>query len=204
VPLSSKDEILLPWARNGADLTSQWLDGSIRKGLFIRSLESIHVPLRLLMPSETTTRELLNEHIYSGLKHFAFNWIHILLVLVLVLLLPFKQLFNALVYYALGEACSLILADFGLSGFNILFVDILGLLLIFLLAYVALKQKPARSYIPLLFLFGLLHGLAYAQELSVLGLGSNQKLQALFFFQYCHRYCNLYYGSFNGLHCETN
>jgi len=181
-PLSSKDEILLPWARNGADLTSQWLDGSIRKGLFIRSLEGIHVPLRLLMPSETTTRELLNEHIYSGLKHFAFNWIHILLVLVLVLLLPFKQLFNALVYYALGEACSLILADFGLSGFNILFVDILGLLLIFLLAYVALKQKPARSYIPLLFLFGLLHGLAYAQELSVLGLGSNQKLQALFFF----------------------
>ena len=181
-PLSSRDEILLPWARNGADITAQWLDGSINKGLFVRTLEGIHVPLNLLMSSVTTTQELFNEHVSTGLKHFAFNWIHILLVLVLVLLLPYKQLFKALLFYAFGEACSLILADLGIPGFNILFVDILGTLLIFLLAYAAIRQKNPRSYIPLLFLFGLFHGLAYAQELSVLSLESNQKLQALFFF----------------------
>jgi len=181
-PLSSRDEILLPWARNGADITAQWLDGSINKGLFLRSLEGIHVPLHLLMPSATTMRELFNEHFTSGLNHLVFKWIHILLILVLVLLLPYNQLFKALLYYAFGEACSLILADFGMPGFNIIFVDVLGVLLIFLLAYAAIRQKAARSYMPLLFLFGLFHGLAYAEELSVLGLEANQKLQALLFF----------------------
>jgi hypothetical protein len=62
-PLAPQDEILLPWMRNGVALTAQWLDGSVQQGLFLRSLEGIHVPLRVLMPSDTSLRDVCLDHL---------------------------------------------------------------------------------------------------------------------------------------------
>jgi hypothetical protein len=98
-PLSADDEIQLPWFRNGADITAQWLDGSLYQGLFLRSLEGIHVPINLLMPTKKTLSDVCEEHFFIGLEHFFFNGIHLLFVLVLALFAASRQLFKVLLYY---------------------------------------------------------------------------------------------------------
>jgi hypothetical protein len=181
-PLSIQDEILLPWMRNGAALTVQWLDGSVHQGLFLRSLEGIRVPMRLLMPSTPSLREVCAEQFSLGLKHLTFKWVHLLFVAGLALLAPTRELFKTLLYFTFGQAFSLVLADVGVPGFDLLFVDILGALLALMLAHAAVRERPPRPYLPLVSLYGLLHGLAYARESSLLGLPSKHEIPALFTF----------------------
>jgi len=181
-PLSAQEEILLPWMRNGAALTVQWLDGSVHQGLFLRSLEGIRVPMKLLMPSTQSLREVCIEHFTIGLKHLTFKWVHLLLVGALALLAPTRELFKILLYFSFGQAGSLVLADVGVPGFDLLFVDILGVLLVLMMAYAAVQERSPKPYLPLVFVYGLLHGLAYAQECSLLDLGLDQKIPALFVF----------------------
>jgi len=181
-PLSAEDEILLPWFRNGADITAQWLDGSLYQGLFLRSLEGIHVPINLLMPITKSLNEVCTEHFLIGVEHFFFKGIHLLFVIVLVLFASSGQLFKSLLYYFFGQALSLILFDLGVPGFDLLFVDVMAIVLIFMLSYAAIQQKSFHQYFILVFLFGLLHGLAYAQELSAFELEFAQRIPALFMF----------------------
>jgi hypothetical protein len=181
-PLSAQDEILLPWMRNGVALTVQWLDGSVHQGLFLRALEGIHIPMRLLMPSTQSLREACIEHFSVGLKHLTFKWVHLLFVGALALLASSRGLFKSLLYFSFGQACSLVLAEVGVPGFDLLFVDVLGALLALMLAHAAVRGRSARPYLPLVFLYGLLHGLAYAQECLLLDLPLDRKIPALFMF----------------------
>jgi len=189
-PLSSEDEILLPWFRNGVDITVQWLDGSLYQGLFLRSLEGIHVPIKLLMPTTKTLPELMEEHLFIGLEHFIFKGIHLLFVFVLVLFAYSRGLFRILLYYLFGQAFSLILFEVGMPGFDLLFVDIMGVILIFMLSYAALKGNPVHQYYFLILLFGTFHGLAYAGELSSFELELDHRLPALFMFNIAIDLCN--------------
>ena len=68
-PLTSEDELLLPWNRNGVDFTAQWQDGTVYKKVFYRSLKGIHIPLKELMPQVKSTQDVLVEHFVNGLKH---------------------------------------------------------------------------------------------------------------------------------------
>ena len=181
-PLSAQDEILLPWMRNGAALTVQWLDGSVHQGLFLRSLEGIHVPMHLLIPSIQSLRDVCIEHFRVGLKHLTFKWVHLLFVGALALLAPTRELFKILLYFSFGQAGSLVLADVGVPGLDLLFVDILGVLLALMLAHAAAQDRSSGPYLPLVFLYGLVHGLAYAEACSLLDLGLDQKIPALFVF----------------------
>ncbi len=147
-PVSAQDEILLPWMRNGAAITVQWLDGSVVQGLFLRTIEGIHVPIGLLMPSTQSMGEVCREHFAIGVKHFAFKWVHLLFASVLILLLPVRQAFMGLLCYTFGQAFSLILADVGLVGFDLLFADILGTLLIFLTVCAALRKRSIHNFFP--------------------------------------------------------
>lgn len=180
--LSPEDEILLPWMQNGAALSVQWLDGSLQQGLFLRSLEGIKVPLKLLMKQKRPLAEVIAEHFFIGLKHLSFKWVHLLLAGVLVLLLPGRKVFNGLLFYTFGQFFSLIIADFGIAGFDLLFTDLLGVILVFLIAYSVVRQRYITQFLPLLFLFGLLHGLAYARELSFMDVLPEHKIPALFMF----------------------
>lgn len=181
-PLSAQDEILLPWMRNGVAITVQLLDGSIRQGVFLRALEGIHIPMRMLMTTAMPLVDVCIEHFKIGLKHLSFKWIHLLFVWILVLLLPINELFKSLLYFTFGQAFSLVLADFGLPGFDLLFVDIMGSILIFMFSYTAVRNQIFTPYLSLLFVFGLFHGLAYTHELRLLDIPLDQKLPVLFMF----------------------
>ncbi len=181
-PLSPRDEVLLPWMRNGAALTVQWLDGSVNQGLFLRTLEGIHVPVGLLMPATQSLGEVCREHFTIGLKHFTFKWIHLLFAGVLIVLRPARLVLTGLLCFTFGQALSLILVDVGLPGFDLLFADILATILVFLIALTAVREQKIDHYLALIFLFGLIHGLSYAQELATLNLPLDRKLPALFMF----------------------
>lgn len=181
-PLSPRDEILLPWMRNGVSLTAQWLDGSIQQGLFMRALEGIRVPVHLVMPSNPSLDEIAAEHFRIGVAHLADQWLHLVFALSVVLLWPSRWVFIHLLYVTFGHGLALILVDAGIPGFDLLLADILGALIVFLLAAGAVRASASQPYSPLLVLFGLLHGLAYAHELAVLDLPQDVKLPALFMF----------------------
>ena len=100
-PLSPEDEILLPWMRNGAAISVQWLDGSLQQGLFLRSLEGIRVDMGVLMKSVKSLKEVCVDHFIAGLQHLSFKWIHVLFAGILVFLAPFPQVFRCLLYYFL-------------------------------------------------------------------------------------------------------
>jgi hypothetical protein len=51
-----------------------------------------------------------------------------------------------------------------------------------MLAHAAVRDRTAPPYLALVFLYGLIHSLAYAQESSLLGLRLDQKIPALFMF----------------------
>ena len=178
-PLSAEDRLLLPWARNGVDLSVQWLDGDVRKGLFLRSLEGIDVPVRLLMSSTRSLGEICFEHFLHGLSHFRFMWIHLVLVVILVL---YPSPFRSLLIVTFGHGVSLICVDVGFPGFSLIFADVLLAVSIFLLACSGLSGMRIERFFPVLFLLGLIHGVSYAQELSRLDLDVNQRLPALFMF----------------------
>jgi len=181
-PLSDRDRILLPWMRNGASLTAQWLDGTIRQGLFLRSLEGIHVPMKLLMDVNRTLPEVCREHFKVGFQHVSFNGIHLLFAAAICLVLPAAKAFTALGYYTFGQALSLVMSDLGLPGFELLFVDVLGVVLVLLTVLSGFRNKSTRSFLILAAVYGLLHGLAYAQELQSLELSPEQQAPALFMF----------------------
>jgi hypothetical protein len=181
-PLSPDEEILLPWLRNGVSLTVQWQDGTLNRGFYMRDLDGIHIPMSTLMPVDKTLWEVSGESFMLGLKHIRFGYIHLLMVLSLALLLTSKNLFRALTFYAFGQATSIVLIEFGITGFDLIFTDILIILLIFLVALCAVKKTAFKHLEWLLLLMGLLHGLSVGKQLSILNLPLEQKLPAAFMF----------------------
>jgi len=181
-PLSAEDQILLPWLRNGADLTAQWKDGTISKALFIRTIDGIHVPLSQLMVVEKSDLDILKEYFVIGLRHSIFHGIHLVFVFAVFLMLPNKQALKYLLWYSLGQGLSLILVDLNMPGFDLTFVELLGLIIVFLVSTRIIISNKATYYIPLFLLYGLLHGLGYNVEISGNAPAPEQQLQALFAF----------------------
>ena len=129
--LNHQDKILLPWARKGVSLTVQWIDGTLERGFFKRSLEGIQIPMSVLIQAEKTDLEISSESFVLGLQHIGFGFIHILLVIALFLILPGSLVFISLLCYAFGQGLSLVLIEFGVPGIDFLFIEILILLLQF-------------------------------------------------------------------------
>jgi hypothetical protein len=180
--LSPDDEILLPWLRNGIDFTAQWLDGSTFKGLFNRSLNGILIPLEEVMPTRKTTNEVLQESFLMGLKHIRFHYIHILLILVLVLYTTDFSVLRLLLWFSFGQATAMVFSELGWAGIDLLYSDLLILILTGIYAY-SLAYKQSFTYNgAALFITGLFHGISFVHEISEISLESIQRVQALFAF----------------------
>lgn len=181
-PLNYKDEIFLPWMRNGISLAAQWLDGELGKGFFRRSLDGIHIPLSAIMPVEKTDGEIAKESFALGIDHISFGFIHLLLVLALFAYSQGRSVLQYLLWYVYGQGTSLILIELGLPGFDLMFTELLLLLMVFALAVIVVRGKRFNYLAVLLLFLGLLHGLSVSQEMVVLKPVFNQKLIAVFMF----------------------
>jgi hypothetical protein len=180
--LSPEDEILLPWLRNGIDFTAQWLDGSTFKGLFNRSLNGILIPLGEVMPTSKTTREVLEEGFLMGGNHISFHYIHLLLILMLVLSRKDFSVFRLILWFSFGQATALIAAELGWTGIDLLFSDLLILIIAVIYSYTLAYNRSFKYEGITLFIGGLFHGISFVHEIADLSLESIQRLQALFAF----------------------
>jgi hypothetical protein len=181
-PLSSADELLLQWNRNGVDMTAQWLDGSTYKAMFNRSLGGIHIPIGELMTVERLTTDILKEGFLLGINHFSFNGIHLLFVLLIVLSFPTTQSLKFLLWYSSGHYLAMVIFETGLSGFDLLQVDLLTILFSLLLSYYLIYEKKIQYLGLLLGIIGVSHGLSYVHEIGDLGLNKIQMVQTMFSF----------------------
>jgi hypothetical protein len=180
--LSPDDEILLPWLRNGIDFTAQWLDGSTYKGLFNRSLNGILIPLEEVMPTSKTTMEVLQESFMMGVKHIRFHYIHLLFILILILSAKDFSVFKLLLWFSFGQASSMIVAELGWTGIDLLYSDLLLLILTGVFAYALAYNRSFMYDRVALFTTGLFHGISFVQEISAIPLEPIQRIQALFAF----------------------
>ena len=180
--LSPEDEILLPWLRNGIDFTAQWLDGSTFKGLFNRSLNGILIPLREVMPTSKTTWEVLEEGFLIGGNHIRFHYIHLLLILMLVLSRKDFSVFRLILWFSFGQATALIAAELRWTGIDLLYSDLLILIIAGIYSYTLAYNRSFKYEGIALFIAGLFHGISFVHEISDLSLESIQRLQSLFAF----------------------
>ncbi|MCK5462562.1 MAG: HupE/UreJ family protein, partial [Bacteroidales bacterium] len=180
--LSPKDEILLPWQRNGVDITVQWKDGKIYKGLFNRTLNGIHIPLSELMPVQKTTLEVLQESFEMGVRHLPFMLVHFLLTIVLVWAFPSFKVLRYLFMITLGQMAALILVELGIPGLDLLFSDLILMLIIFLVSYSVIYKIEFRFLKVFLFTAGAIHGASFVHDINVIDLPPLQRIQALFAF----------------------
>jgi hypothetical protein len=176
------DEMILPWQRAGVDITVQWKDGHTFKGLYNRTLEGIHIPMSELMPFSKTTWEVLWESFSSGLLHLPFKLIHPLLVFMLVWAFPSFRVFRYLLVISLGQMTALVLSELGMPGPDLLFADLLLILLIFLIAISRTYKIRFRYPGLIFFLSGIMHTLSLMNELPVSDLEPIQRIQAVFAF----------------------
>lgn len=181
-PLSSEDEIILPWNRNGVDFTVQWIDGTIYKKLYYRTLDGIHIPMKDLLPKVRTSLEVLHEGFLLGIKHFWFLGIHFLMVFLLTWNYPACKALRFLFCFSLGQGIALILSELNVTGLDLLFSDILLIVISFVIAYSTIYQKKFRSIWLALIIVGLVHGLSFSNELKSLDLLKMQRVQAMFAF----------------------
>jgi hypothetical protein len=179
---SPADVIILPWQRAGADITVQWKDGYTYKGLYNRTLEGIHIPMKELMPVSKSSWEVLSESFILGLRHLPFKGIHVLLVFVLVWAFPSVRVFPYLFLFTLGQMLALVLSELGVPGPELLFMELLLSLLIFLLTISMAYKLKFRFLKALLFLTGVLHALSLTGELPLTDLEPVQRVQAQFAF----------------------
>jgi hypothetical protein len=180
--LSPEDEILLPWLRNGIDFTAQWLDGSTFKGLFNRSLNGILIPLGEVMPTSKTTLEVFEEGFSMGGNHISFHYIHLLLILMLVLSRKDFSVFRLILWFSFGQATALIAAELEWTGIDLLFSDLLILIIAVIYSYTLAYNRSFKYEGITLFIGGLFHGISFVHEIADLSLESIQRLQALFAF----------------------
>ncbi|MBK3517803.1 HupE/UreJ family protein [Carboxylicivirga marina] len=178
----AEDVLLLPWARNAVDITAQWLDGKTFKGFFTRTLNGIHVPLNQIMEVQYSTTDLLKTYFVTGLKHYGFKWIHVLFVLCLVLAMPNRKAYRMLLYFALGQMTAMLLAEMRIIGFELLFGDLVVLLLVIYTSYHLYRAKKAPYLPALIFFTALIHGLSFGNELQTENLLMTQRIQAMFAF----------------------
>jgi hypothetical protein len=181
-PLSSKDEIILPWSRNGVDITAQWEDGTAYRGFFTQTLGGIHIPLSELMPFQKSIAEVFVENFILGLRHLIFRGVHILLIISLVWTLPRFRVMKYLLWYTFGQATALVLSELGLSGFDLLLSDLLLLLLTFMLSYSSINYIKIKYLGPVLFIAAMMHGLSFVHEIGLDGFQPAQRIQAMFAF----------------------
>jgi len=181
-PLSNKDEIVLPWTRNGVDISVQWKDGKTFKGFFNRTLDGIHIPLKELMPVQKTMQEVFLEGFQLGVRHLSFSFVHLLLIFVLIWAIPKSKILRYLLVITLGQMVAMILVELDLPGFDLLLSDLLFILIIFLISYSVVYKIEFKHLDWLLFFSGVIHGLSFANEINVVALSPIQEVQSLFAF----------------------
>lgn len=189
-PLQRGSRLTLPFALDAVNLQVD-IDGWQQRssvsgtGSYTTALELERAP-----PARRALRETAAEYLWQGVVHIAAGWDHLAFVLCLCLLAAsIRQLLWAVTLFTLGHSLSLALAFHGVVALPLPPVEAFIALSIVFVARDAWLRHDARSaavrgrrLLPVVALFGLVHGLGFAAVLGALGVAADERLAALAFF----------------------
>lgn len=188
--LSTEDEIILPWQREGILMTVSWFNEepvtlfSGRNGPFI----SLH--MSEFLAGSGSVLAAAKRYTLLGIEHILAGIDHLLFVLALLLIVrggwPLVKTISA---FTIAHSITLGLATLGFLNISSAPVEAtIALSIVFLCVEIIHAQQDRRPGIAytrpwlVAFLFGLLHGLGFAGALSEIGLPPSEIPIALLFF----------------------
>ena len=190
-PLTSDDELFLPWQREGVMLAAHWADGSQSTSFFPRQGDGMAVGLAQLEAGSGSLWSAAKRYLSLGVEHIALGIDHLLFVLCLLLVVQgIWPLVKTITAFTLAHSITLGLATLGFVQFSPAPVEASIALSIVFLAAEVLRRRHAGGYVTvtyrapwlIAFGFGLLHGLGFAGALADLGLPQKEIPIALLFF----------------------
>lgn len=188
-PLTFEDALTFPWGLSGVVVLARWLDGSNGSAYFRGRGGTVSVRLGDLQAGAGSIWSLARTYLGLGAEHILLGVDHLLFLLGLLLLIrgPWP-LVKTVTAFTLAHSMTLAAAVLGLVPVARGPVEAAIALSIVLLAReVVMGHRGHKSLVHrqpwvVAFVFGLLHGLGFAQALGAIGLRSADIPLALLFF----------------------
>ncbi|HBR94830.1 MAG TPA: hypothetical protein DEA90_11770 [Opitutae bacterium] len=173
-PLASGDAIILPWERNGVQVSIVWKNGTNVRQFFPPSKGGIRVELDQLQAGSGSFLRTAKRYIGLGVHHILIGTDHIFFVFGLLLLVSSpRKLLWTVTSFTLAHSITLGLSIFEILRFPSSVVETLIALSIVLLAKEILMAQRGEHGLAwkypwaIAFIFGLVHGLGFAGALSL-------------------------------------
>ncbi len=143
---------------------------------------------RVVIESKISYLESSLTYLWLGVKHILIGADHLMFVFTLLLLVTnFKTLIQTITAFTVAHSLTLGFATLGILNFSVAYIEAMIALSIVFLARELLMpigvKTLARTYPwAVAFMFGLLHGFGFASALANIGLGSQNIVNTLLFF----------------------
>lgn len=181
--------IKAPWSIDGATFFTN-LSGDLRQDILPGSLTGVTLTVFDADTLDRSFGQAASYYTWQGMVHIWMGWDHLAFVLCLCLVSAGRQLLVLVTAFTLGHSISLGLAFFDVVRIPIPPVEAIIAFSIALMAREAifyaqrsaLTQPSVGRYGLIVSLFGLLHGLGFASALGGLGVGQNERVSGLIFF----------------------
>lgn len=188
-PLVADDELLLDWQRSGALVSMLWRNGLSQRQFFPVSEQGIVVSLEDLQAGSGSLLKTAQRYTELGVYHILIGIDHLFFVLAMLLLVSSRyKLIAAITAFTLAHSVTLALSVFELLSLNMAVVESLIALSIVVMAKEIVLAERGRLGIawhyPALvaLIFGLIHGLGFADALKALGIANESIPATLLFF----------------------
>lgn len=181
--LRTTDEIVLPWARDGAFVTASWRDGTRTTRFFPLDNSRTVVRIGRLGGETPGLAEVAPRYGLLGIKHILLGWDHLAFVLAIFLLTSGRKLVRLITGFTLGHSVTLVAAVLGWVNVPSPPVEAAIALSIVLVAWQAMSKSPSLQHgFWVVFGFGLLHGIGFAGVLADVGVPRGELISGLLFF----------------------
>ncbi|EEE44242.2 HupE/UreJ family protein [Roseibium alexandrii] len=187
--LTSDDQLVLPWKRDGALLTVRWFEQEPLTRLATRQGDAIVVDLEEYLAGSGSIVKAATRYTKLGFEHILEGLDHLLFVFALMIVVRNGwRLVKTITAFTIAHSITLALATLGYVNLPSAPVEAtIALSIVFLcveIVHAARGQISLTYRYPWIvaFAFGLLHGLGFAGALSEIGLPPNEIPIALLFF----------------------
>jgi len=189
-PLRRGALLTLPYALDAAQFDMELGGERLRRMVPGSGVDRMTLEVDAALPAQRPLRDTATDYLWQGVVHILIGWDHLAFVLCLCLLASgLSQLLWAITLFTVGHSLSLGLGFFGLVSLPLPPVEaVIALSIVFVARDAWLRSegwetgKLARAMLPLVAIFGLIHGLGFAAVLQALGVAGDERLAALAFF----------------------
>lgn len=170
--LATTDVLRLPWPNHGAFVSADLGTGATSGHFVEASEQGATVALDRLIGEDRHWIDITRHYLPLGIGHILTGWDHLAFVLMLCLVASSWQLLYLVSAFTLGHSLTLLLAALGVVHVPTAPTEACIALSIVFVAREALGLRDGRSRhgAPLVFAFGLLHGLGFANALTASGI----------------------------------